>query len=160
MEKIEIRKSKNGLGIFSINGFSSKEVIFEVKGSFISCYEEDDIDEKTRANTFRFDEEKYLSPEGEIGDFLNHSCNPNSTVLKNDEKLFVVAVNDIGKNEEVTIDYSTIIALDDSWEMKCNCGSNKCRNQIGTFDSLPKEIKHKYVLLNMVPEYILGISES
>ncbi|HEY4506920.1 MAG TPA: SET domain-containing protein-lysine N-methyltransferase [Candidatus Paceibacterota bacterium] len=155
MKDLDIKKSRNGLGIFTKRDFYPEEKIFEVKGSFISCNEEDDLDEKTRANTFRFDKEKYISPEGRIGDYLNHSCTPNSKVSKIVDNLFVVAVENIKKGSEVTIDYSTILAADDYWEMDCNCGSTDCRGLVKKFNSLPSSIKDKYISSNMVPDYIL-----
>lgn len=156
MKNVEIKKSKNGLGIFAKTKFKTKENIFEVKGEFISCDEENDIDEKTRDNSFRYDEEKYLSPAGELGDFLNHSCDPNSAVVKKGDKLFIVAVRDINPGDEVVIDYSTILASDDSWEMGCHCGLEICRKVIKKFDSLPIQIRQKYIASNMVPKYILN----
>ena len=151
-----IKKSRNGNGIFSARDFLAGEKIFEVTGTFMTGDEDDEVDEKTRANAFRYDSEKYISPNGEIGDFLNHSCEPNSRVVKSRGKLFVVAVNAIAKSAEIVIDYSTIIAPDDSWEMDCNCGSGKCRGTIGKFNSLPKRTRQKYVSARMVPHYILG----
>ncbi len=156
MKKIEVRKTRNGLGIFAKSDFQSGDRIFEIKGIFISGDEDEDIDEKIRDNAFRFDKEKYLSPAGEVGDFLNHSCDPNSAVVKQTNKLFVVAVKNIQKSEEILIDYSTIIAQDDSWQMECNCGSKNCRKIIKGFHSLPKNTQKKYLDLNMVPDYILS----
>ncbi len=156
MNHVEIKKSRNGLGVFAKTDFFPGDEVFEVRGTFMSCDEEDDVDEKTRANTFRFDRKKYISPSGEIGDFLNHSCDPNSGVVKKNNKLFVTAVKQVEKGEEITIDYSTILAPDESWEMDCNCGSEHCRKKIKRFNFLPQNIKRKYVSLNMVPDYILN----
>lgn len=156
MQKIEVTKARNGLGIFAKSDFQPRDKIFEVKGAFISGDEDDDIDEKTRDNAFRFDKEKYLSPAGEVGDFLNHSCNPNSAVVKKKNKLFIVALKGIKGGAEIFIDYSTIIAQDDSWRMKCDCGDKNCRKIIKGFHSLPKNIQKKYLDLKMVPDYILN----
>jgi SET domain-containing protein len=155
MEKVEVRKAKNGMGVFAANSFHKDEVIFEIKGTLISCDQDENLDERTRSNTFRFDENWYLSPTGEIGDFLNHSCEPNSAMVKKGDKLYIVAAKQIENGEEITIDYSTIIASDDDWIMKCNCGSRNCRGVIGQFQNLPEEKKQEYLLLKMVPEYIL-----
>lgn len=154
MEKTEIKKARNGMGVFAKSQFHKGEIIFEVKGTLITCYEDDDLDERTRSNTFRFDEELYLSPTGEVAEYINHSCEPNSAVIKKDGKLFIVAIKDIGISEEVTFDYSTIIASDDDWVMNCNCGSEKCRQIIGQFIKLPKQKRMSYLNSGMVPEYI------
>lgn len=99
----------------------------------------------------------FINPKGKVGDFLNHSCNPNAFVKKENKKLFVCALKAISSNREVFIDYSTIIAGDDSWEMLCNCGSKKCRKIVGKFKLLPKEIRERYKGSNIVPNYILEI---
>jgi len=150
-KELAVRKSRNGRGIFARRKFAPDDVIFEVTGAFVTCNEDDDIDEETRANTYRFDADRYISPKGRLGDFLNHSCEPNAKVVKNDGRLFVVSIVDIPKGEEVAIDYSTILASDDSWEMKCNCGANTCRGTIKKFNSLPLKTRRKYRALGMVP---------
>lgn len=154
---LAVGKSRQGLGIFAKKNFLPSERIFEVKGAFISGDEDDQIDEKTRSNAFRFDRETYISPQGEIGDFLNHSCSPNAVVRKIGTKLFVTAVDRIVKGKEIFIDYSTILAKDDSWEMRCNCGSKICRRVIKKFDSLPKPTREAYLTRGMAPDYILAI---
>jgi uncharacterized protein len=150
-----IKKSRNGRGIFTRKAFVPEETIFQVVGKRIECNEEDDIDDETRNNTYRFDEDLYISPAGRIGDFLNHSCEPNAKVVKKNNRLFIVAVSLIPEGQEVTIDYSTIIASDDSWDMKCNCGTKSCRGLVKEFKSLPPATKKKYLSLGMVPAYIL-----
>lgn len=81
----------------------------------------------------------------------------NAKVVKINNKLLVCAIKNITKSKEVLMDYSTIIARDDSWKMKCNCGSRMCRRVIGKFKLLPKEVSEKYRKQNIVPEYILEI---
>jgi SET domain-containing protein len=154
MKNFEIRQAKNGSGIFSKKIFKNGEKLFEIKGKLIPCNKEDDLDERTRSNTIRFDEEMYISPEGEIGDFLNHSCEPNSGIIKKNNKLYLIAIKNIELSEEVVMDYSTIIADDDIWDMKCSCGEKECRKMVKKFSSLPKKIKEKYLDLGIVPDYI------
>lgn len=156
MEGVKVKKSRNGKGLFAVKDFDKQDTLLEIKGVLIFCYEEDDLDEKTRSNTIRFDGEMYLSPKGELGDFVNHSCEPNSKIFKNKGKLYLVAIKNIAKGEEITFDYSTIIASDDFWTMKCNCGSTTCRGTIGQFKKLPKKLRDKYLSLKMVPRYILN----
>src|SRR6185369_310579 len=110
---IVIKQSRNGKGIFTDGVFKAGEPIFEVKGKIFHYSEVLKIGGEFADNTFRFDEETYLSPQGQTGDFLNHSCDPNSKVVKQSGKLFIVAIKDILPNQEVVIDYSTILADDD-----------------------------------------------
>jgi D-alanine-D-alanine ligase-like ATP-grasp enzyme len=55
---------------------------------------------------------------------INHSCDPNSCV----KDLNLYAFNDIKKDDEITIDYSTFIDIELGFD--CYCGSEKCRKKI------------------------------
>lgn len=153
-KNIGVEKTRNGYGIFAKKDFSKGEEIFEINGKLMTLYEDEIIDKKIRDNAFRFSKDKYISPQGEIGDFLNHSCNPNSGIIKTGSKLFLIAVRNIKRGEEITMDYSTIIADDDIWEMNCNCGEKECRSTIKNFGALSKKLKEKYLNLGIVPDYI------
>jgi SET domain-containing protein len=153
--RLEIKEARNGRGIFLKSSLTPEKIIFEVTGEFITCNEDDEVDDETRSNAFPFDEERYISPKGRIGDFLNHSCDPNAKLVKKREKLYVMSLRTVAAGKEVFIDYSTILANNDIWKMKCNCGSEKCRRVVKRFSSLPEKIKRSYLRRDMVPNYIL-----
>lgn len=154
---LEVRTSKlNGKGIFTKRQFRNKEIIFKVEGKIFTKEEIYKTSGKFTDNTFRFAKDFFISPEGELGDFLNHSCDPNSGVIKIQDGLFVVAIKDIDVNEEILMDYSTILTNDDTYELDCNCGSKECRSKVRRYTSLPQKIKEKYIQLGIVPEYILN----
>lgn len=153
-----IKKTRHGKGIVARKHFRQDKILFQFSGKLITCEEDDAIDAKTRSNTIRFDADMYLSPAGRIGDFLNHSCSPNAKVVKKDGKLLIVAIAPIPKSEEITIDYSTVIAADDVWKMECGCESLHCRSLIGRFKDLPKKLQKEYIASAIVPKYIVDIS--
>lgn len=159
MESVIIKKAKNGMGVFSAHKIEKGEIIFRIDGALRHYEELLDKKGNMQDNAFRFDLDSYISPDGEVGDFLNHSCEPNSRVEKRDDKLYVVANRDILEDEEVAIDYSTILATDDIWEMDCNCGTPSCRGKVVSFNQLPQELQEKYKTLGIVPQYILDIKE-
>jgi hypothetical protein len=103
---------------------------------------------------YRFNEDMFLNPKGTLGDFFNHSCEPNAKIVKRDDALFIVVLKPISVGDEVTFDYSTIIASDDIWEMTCNCGNVSCRGVVRDVTSLPENIKQNYVSHGMIPDYI------
>lgn len=65
---------------------------------------------------------------------FNHSCDPVGGLRKNSE---LFALRDIKRGEQITYDYSTTVAPTD-WDMRCRCGSRKCRHTIGDISSIPK----------------------
>ena len=152
-----VKKSKNGEGLFSKVAFTPEQKIFEVTGTFVSGDIDDEMIDTTRSNTYRYNEDVYISPQGRVGDFLNHSCNPNTKVIKEKSKLYIVAIKNIAPNREIMFDYSTTLASDDIWKMKCSCKSTRCRGTIRRFISLPKEIRTRYIQQHIVPSYILEI---
>lgn len=71
--------------------------------------------------------------------FTNHSCDPNIGVQG---QIVFVAMRDIEAGEELTHDWGT--TDDDSYEMKCNCGSVNCRGVITGQDWRRKDVQEKY----------------
>ena len=156
-KNVAIAPSRTGDGVFAIRNFSEGETILTLRGKLITCYEDDDIDQETRANTIRYDEEYYLSPGETPGNYFNHSCGPNAKIVKKGKKLSVVAIVPIRKGREITFDYSTTLAHDDVWTMKCQCGVLHCRGKVRSFVLLPKKVQKNYRVLGLVPAYILAI---
>jgi uncharacterized protein len=156
-KKITVRAAKNGLGLFSKCVVIKNETIFEVMGVLVSGDAGDTMSESARANLFRYDADSYISPEGNVGAYLNHSCEPNSKVVKRGRKLYVVAIHTIAKGKEVCVDYATIAASDDVWQMRCSCGSIECRKKIGRYIDLPAQLQRSYMRRGVVPEYILEL---
>jgi len=158
-KKLIIKMARNGKGIFAAKAFKQGEIIETISGKLVHHERASKLwDENARKaeNLFRYCGTRYLSPEGELGDYSNHSCNPNSGVIKNKGKLFWIAINDIKRGQETLIDYSTIIGADDAWTMKCNCGEKECRKIIRSIDKLPKKILDRYLKLGIIPRYILN----
>ena len=56
--------------------------------------------------------------------YINHSCNPNCESDIVNDRIWVKAIRDIKKGEELTYDYS--YDLDEFDEYPCRCGDVKC----------------------------------
>jgi hypothetical protein len=85
------------------------------------------------------------SIEPEDTDFFNHSCNPNSGFKG---QIFLVAMRDIKKEEEITFDYAMVVSKsagsDVVFEIECQCGSKNCRRRITESDWMQPELQKKY----------------
>jgi len=55
---------------------------------------------------------------------INHSCEPNAKYKQIGLKIFIIAIRNIKKYEEITYDYG--YDLEDYKHHKCKCGSKKC----------------------------------
>jgi uncharacterized protein len=75
-----------------------------------------------------------------IARLINHSCDPNCGI----KGLFkVVAMRKIEKGEQITWDYE-MTEKNETWKMKCKCGSPLCRRVIGHYKNMPRSIRKKY----------------
>ena len=155
---ITITRVRNGRGIVAARAFRRGAAIVEIKGEIVTAGEVWrywKIDPRLAENCFRYDEEHYLNPDGEIGQYANHSCNPNSGIVKKAGRLILKAIAPIGAGTEVTHDYSTLLGYDDSWTMRCNCGEPNCRRIVKNIGKLPATTLKTYGRLGIVPDFIL-----
>ena len=151
--------TRNGRGIFAPRTFARDEIIDKIEGRVMHHRVLWRRGGTFAANCIRFGPNTYLDPRNDAGRYLNHSCEPNAAIRKSNNQLFLFAVKRIGRASEIVIDYSTTIGDDDIWTMRCNCRSERCRNIIRRFGSLPSEVQRAYVNRSLVPKYILDTLE-
>jgi D-alanine-D-alanine ligase len=124
-----------GFGIYAIKDLKINEIIFkgEEKAQRIATkrYIDNtwDVNEKEnfRKYAYPLSNEVFLLWDNNPSEWApqNHSCNPNSAY----KGLNVIALHDIKKGEELTLDYSSF--LDPNMEsFACNCGEPGCRGII------------------------------
>lgn len=141
------RSDLHGTGVFAACDIPADTVIFEYFGARISPEEADELpsaDPDDPYHTFFFS----LSS-GEIIDggqngndarWINHSCEPNCEAQEDEdgERVYIVALGDISKGEELLYDYGLVIdeELTDTLKQQyqCLCGAPSCR---GTMLALP-----------------------
>jgi hypothetical protein len=103
--------------------------------------------------TIQVGPDAFKLPTGTLDDFTNHSCDPNTGVRLTARGTVVVALRDIAAHEELTYDYSTY--LDNPYEsMVCRCGAPNCRGVIGSFATLPAELRERYIALGVVGAFV------
>lgn len=152
--KISIGESRNGKGLFAERLIKKSEKIIAFHGSMFTFYDLPNPYEAVADHYVQIGQEIYMGPSGKEDDLINHSCDPNSGLVIKDRKVYLFAIRDINKGEEITWDYSTTMD-EDGWAIDCHCGSANCRREIRDFKYLPIDVKEKYVQLGIVPEYNL-----
>lgn len=150
MYKVYKKQTKRtGVGIFAKKNLKKGEIIFIVKGKLISFIVKNKKDALFGDRWLSISKNRWINPrEGGPWYFINHSCNPNAGIKG---KVSIVAMRNIKKGEEITIDYS-ITEAEKLWHMKCNCGNKNCRKKIKSIQFLPEKIYIKY--LPFIPKYI------
>ena len=132
MKKLyKIKKSNiDNRGLYAVTNIKKNTKIIEYKGKVITVKE-------TETNP-KFDNDKAiylfnLNKKYDLdGDFkyntarlINHSCDPNCEVDGVGLKLWIYAIKDIKKNEELTYDYG--FSFDKDYrDFPCRCGAKKC----------------------------------
>ncbi len=157
-DTLAVRPVRNGRGIVALNVFRRGAMICEIKGKVVTADEVWrywKIDPRLGENCFRYDSDCYVDPDGEIGAFANHSCNPNAGIVKRGGRLLLKAIAAIAPGDEVTHDYSTLLGADDVWKMRCNCGEPNCRRVVRNISKLPATTMRHYRRLGIVPDFIL-----
>ncbi len=154
MDTLILGQSKNGKAVFANADFKKGEGIIEFKGKLFTYKQLPTPYDEVDDYYVQIDKNLYMGPSGNLDDFFNHSCNPNSGLKIEGKRVILIATKNIKKGEEVTWDYSTTMDEDD-WELDCMCKSKNCRKRIRDFKYLPKEIQQKYIKLGIVPKYIL-----
>ena len=160
---LAIRPVRNGQGIVALKAFNRGAVICEIKGKIVTADEVWrywDIDPRLGENCFRYDDDRYIDPDGQIGQYANHSCNPNAGIVKKGRRLLLKAIAPIAAGEEITHDYSTLLGADDVWKMRCNCGEPGCRRVVRNIGKLPAATVRRYRRLGIVPRFIVATRNS
>ncbi len=131
MRLYKIKKSKiDKNGLYATRDIKKGKKIIEYKGKIISI-------KKSEANS-KFDNTKaiYLfniNKKYDLdGDYkfntarlINHSCDPNCEVFGTGLKIWVYAMKNIKKGEELSYDYG--FSFDQDYKnYPCKCGSKKC----------------------------------
>lgn len=154
MNDLILGQSLLGKTVFANRDFKKGEEIIEFKGKLFTSEQLPTPYDKVEDHYVQIGKNLYMGPSGSIDNFFNHSCNPNSGLKINIEKVILIAIKNIKTKEEITFDYSTTMDEDD-WELNCKCDSKNCRKIIRDFKYLSEEIQQKYIKLGIVPEYIL-----
>ena len=131
MKLYKIKKSNiDNKGLYAAKNIKSGKVIINYKGKIITNRksEEDPKFDNSKA-IYLFNLNKKYDLDGDFkyntARLINHSCNPNCEVSGTGLKLWIYAIRDIKKDEELSYDYGFSFDKDFK-DYPCNCGSKKC----------------------------------
>jgi hypothetical protein len=149
---LEVRNSNiGGKGVFSKENIINKSTRLAIFGGKLMFIDElRNLPKTLQKYPIQIEERFILGPpqnsiEPDETDFFNHSCEPNSGFKG---QIFLVAMRDIKKNEEITFDYAMVVSesvgSDFVFEMECKCGCSNCRKKITVNDWKDPDIQKKY----------------
>ncbi|MFH1409655.1 MAG: SET domain-containing protein-lysine N-methyltransferase [Nanoarchaeota archaeon] len=124
-------------GIFAKKFIPKGKELIEYVGRKISKKEGDRIadehiennkNDPTNGKVYVFELNKRYDLDGNVpwntARFINHSCDPNCEVVDIKSHLWITAIRDIKKGEELYYNYG--YDLEDYQDHPCRCGSEKC----------------------------------
>ncbi|MGH7448545.1 MAG: SET domain-containing protein [Longimicrobiales bacterium] len=138
----EARKSKiQGRGVFATRAIREGTRLIEYRGEVISDAEADRRypfygEERHHTFLFRLDSGDAIdaAPSRSLAKYINHSCDPNCEAVEEDGRIFIEALRDIRRGEELAYDYNFVLDEPHTAANKklypCNCGAKKCRGTI------------------------------
>ena len=141
-----------GEGVFTNVQIPASVPIMEIAGT---VYTNKTLPHPNDPNVLQIGPNTYLAPSGGVDDYLNHSCNPNCLIHVVGNRAILYSMYVIPIHNELTFDYSTSSTDTlETWQMKCQCGSNNCRQIISGFKTLNNELQNKYIKNGMVAIFI------
>ena len=131
MKLYKIKKSNiDNRGLYASKNIKSGTKIIEYKGKIVTKkkVEEDSKYDNDKA-IYLFNLNKKYDLDGDFryntARLINHSCNPNCEVAGVGLKVWVYAIRDIKKGEELSYDYG--FGYDEYYkDFPCRCGSKNC----------------------------------
>jgi len=140
-KKFIVRNSRiHGRGVYAARKIREGERIIEYRGERISWKEADrrppsDPEDPHHTFFFSLDDGKHVidaNVGGNAARWVNHSCAPNCETEETDDgRVYIDAIRDIRRGEELLYDYSLIIDERLTKTLKrqyrCRCGSDECR---------------------------------
>lgn len=131
--KIELRRGSEGLGIFAREAIAAGEVLVCLRHVFV---------DRPERHTIQLDEHLHQAGTGDIDDYFNHSCDPNTYL--DFQRLQFVARKPLAAGEELSFNYLT-----SEWDMAapftCGCGSPGCVREIRGFLHLTADQRESIV---------------
>jgi uncharacterized protein len=145
-----------GLGVFAARTFSPGDILMmDFDGDYydqVLSYEELRKNNIGLKYPLQIGPDLFRVPTGNIDDFTNHSCDPNTGIRLYSYGAITLAIRPITMHDEITFDYSTY--LNNSHErMICRCGAKNCRGIIGNFTTLSANLQRRYLALGIVGDF-------
>ena len=131
MKLYNIKKSNiDNRGVYAAQNIKEGKIIIYYKGKIITKKETEKnpkYDNDKAIYLFNLNNRYDLDGDFEYNDarLINHTCNPNCEVAGKGLKLWIFALRDIKKGEELSYDYG--FGFDEDFkQFPCKCGSKNC----------------------------------
>ncbi len=124
--KYAVRRTKTGLGLYTLKPIPKGKRIIEYTGPLISNKEVD----KRRGKYFFQINSKWSvdgSPRSNTARYVNHSCSPNADAFISGHRIWIWSKKNIKAGEEITFNYGKEYFDDHIKPTGCKC--KKCKSK-------------------------------
>lgn len=158
LQHVKTYKGRNngrdkGFGVFTSKNIKKGECLVIFGGYIIPRDRVFDLPKALQEYCYQIHDNFFFGPvkknEVSLSEHYNHSCEPNAGFK---DSITLVAIKDIKKDEEITMDYAMCITGNE-FNFKCDCGLKECRKYIKGSDWKIKKLQEKYG--NYFQPYIL-----
>lgn len=136
-----VQSKIHGRGVIATKDIPAGTELIEYTGEIITPSEADrryPFDESKQQHTFLFSVNKRkiidATRGGNVSRWINHSCDPNCEAVIEKGRVFIHALRDIKKGEELGYDYFFVLDEPHNKKMKalypCRCGAKNCRGTL------------------------------
>ncbi len=151
---LEVRPTRFGKGVFARREFVPGAHILQFRGRIYTRAEYLSKVNPVKCHYMQIGDNAFLGPTTTPDNFVNHCCEPNTGLVIENGKAWLVAIKNIKPEDEITFDYSTSMA-EDHWEMDCACGAPSCRGRVRDFKHLQAPLQQHYIALGIVPDFVI-----
>jgi len=147
-----VRNSRiHGRGVFAKRPIRKGTRVIEYTGPIVSEKEAEKIGSEVieghgHTMLFQLDNKRVINGnKGGDARYINHGCDPNCETEQDGDHIFILAIKNIKKGEELVYDYHLQVEGKITDEVRkeyvCLCGSPKCRGSQIAADLLEKQAK-------------------
>lgn len=131
MPDLLVKNSKiHGTGCYAGKDFRKGEIVGEYTGEWITNEEADDrYEDVEETYLFVIDDDTCIDAMNDPNPvkYINHCCEPNCESDQKGNRIFIIAIKDIKKGDELTYDYNLETDPEDDDPLTCNCKAGTCR---------------------------------
>ncbi len=145
-QKTDVRQSFiHGRGLFAKEQILKREIVVVRSGHIVDRNTIQNNKNIIKNSELQISEDLYLAPLNDkefesVMTFVNHSCEPNLGLSGN---IIFVAMRNIEKGEELTLDYAMFSSSND-YSFVCQCKQLICRKHVASKDWMNKELQIRY----------------
>ena len=151
---LQLGKCHCGRGVFAGENIRKGEFILKFGGSLMGTLDLPNPLPPQEDYFLQIGNGLFLGPSGDVDDYVNHSCHPNTGIVISGQEAWLRAIRPIPAGSEISFDYSTTMFEWDT-ELDCTCGTSRCRKRIGGFSRLHHATRARYMRLGVVPPFVL-----